>query len=200
MTATPSNGRGRAPTGRRAPTPATGTLPVFKITSTSWHDFIIVSPRMYGVEVHYHHPRTQPVTDGQRADPVIYNALVGRRWQGWLCVREYDREDLGLLAVTSWTVHCVPQLDAPDVDLRGWTIGVKRATPDRFGKLLGRWNNRRAIVEKLSASPDVPDHLVKMWDAPTKPETIKPRDVPSREDGDGPQLLADILDSLTIPT
>jgi hypothetical protein len=177
-----------------------GKIPVLNITSASWQDVVLLTSRVYGVEVWYDGLRTQPITDQQRENPDTYQSLTGKRWQGWCAVRPYHAPTIYLLAVTAVTVQCVPQLDDASYDLRGWTIGLAREANDKRARLKGRWNDRRADLLKLPTPPDVVDALERMWRAP-----LKRRGVPSPIASQDPlrvarRIVADVADELTIPT
>lgn len=191
---------GRVSYGLRAPSPRVGKIPTLQITSTSWHDVLLLNSRVYGVEVWYDGQRTQPITDAMRADCEAYKALLGKRWQGWIACRPYHSATVYLVALTPVTVACVPQLDDDAFDLRGWTIGLAREAGDKRARLKGRWNDRRAELLKLPHPPDVVRQLELMWGAP-----LKRRGVASPAASNDPlrvarRIVADVADELTIPT
>jgi len=190
---------GRVTYGVRAPAPRTASVPVLQVTSSSWHDVVILTSRAYGVEVYFDGQRTQPVTDGQRADPDVYQSLCGKRWQGWLAVRPYRLPTVYLLSVTPVTVQCVPQLDDETFDLRGWCIGVAREAGEKRAKLKGRWNKVRADLVKLPHPPDVVDVLERMWRAPLRRKGI-PCAPPLGDAGrQARRVINDVASSLMIP-
>ncbi len=190
---------GRVSYGLRAPAPRTASVPVLQITSSTWQDVVILTSRVYGVEVYFDGQRTQPITDGQRVDPDVYQSLTGKRWQGWLAVRPYYKATVYLLSVTPVTVQCIPQLDDEAFDLRGWTIGLAREAGDKRAKLKGRWNAKRAELLKLPHPPDVVDTLERMWRAPLK---RKGKPCPHESGAAAQQarrVVADVASSLMIP-
>lgn len=191
---------GRVSYGLRAPTPRTASVPVLQITTSSWHDLLILSSRVYGVEVYFDGQRTQPVTDGQRVDPDAYQSLTGKRWQGWLAVRPYRQPTVYLVSVTPVTVQCVPQLDDEAFDLRGWTIGLAREAGDKRAKLKGRWNGKRAELLNLPHPPDVVDVLERMWRAPLKRKGRPCSAEPTDAGRQARRVVADVASSLMIPT
>jgi len=193
------NGDGRVTYGLRAPSPRIHTVPILRVRGDSWRDLVIVSPRTYGVEIYFDGSRTQPVNDGQRADPDVYQSLVGKRWQGWMCVRPYHSAALYLVAITPVTVACVPQLDDPDFDLRGWTVGLKREGRDERGKLKARWNQVRADLQHLPHPPDVVEVLERMWRAPLKRKSLASSFGRAVACDDARRTVRDVADSLTIP-
>jgi len=191
---------GRVSFGLRAPCPRTNKVPILKITDTAWTDLVILTSRVYGVELYYDDPRTQPVTDEQRDNPEVYKSLMGKRWAGYLAVRRYRESTVQLVAITPVTVACVPQLDDPAFDLRGWTIGLAREGHSKRAKLKGRWNNLRAPdLAKLPSPPDVPSVLERMWDAPLSRAPGGRYSSADRE-REARQVLNDVASSLMIPT
>lgn len=192
-------GDARVSYGLRAPSPRTGKIPVLQITSSSWRDFVILTSRVYGVEVYFDGQRSQPITDGQRADPEVYQSLLSKRWQGWIAVRPYQLPTVYLVAVTPVTVICVPQLDDESFDLRGWCFALARESGDKRAKLKGRWNNKQADLLKLPHPPDVIAALENMWNAPLKRKVTSS---PSASDDGARQarrVLNEVASSLVIP-
>jgi hypothetical protein len=172
---------------------------VLKVGSTSWIDVVILTSHVFGLETFFDGHRTQPVTESQRAEPKVYEALISKRWQGWLAVRRYRESKVYLACVTPVTVSCVPQLDDPECDLRGWCIGLARESCDQRAKLKGRWNNVRADLVKLPHPPDVVAHLQRMWGAPLRRERSQEL-LPSTDAARHMRALArDVASSLTIP-
>jgi hypothetical protein len=191
---------GRVSYGLRAPAPRMGKLPVLKIIDTGWTDVVILTSRVYGVELYYSEPRTLPVTDAQRANPDVYASLVGKRWAGYLAVRCYRQPTVFLTAITPVTVACVPQLADDDFDLRGWCIGLAREGHSKRARLKGRWNNLRAPdLAKLPHPPDIVAHLEYLWGAPLHSDVDGKRAGKDRRKA-AAQVVRDLTSSLEIPT
>jgi len=198
MCSVPSRG-GRVSEGIPAPAPRGVLYPRVYITSASWTQLVILSHRVYAVEVYYDAPRTQPVTDEQRADPAVYDRLPGKRWQGWIAVRFVNDPAVRIVAVTSYTVQCVPQLADLTSSLRGWTISLCRTGGDRFARLVGRWDDRRAPEKNLRAAPDLAGVLAGMWGAPNRPKPLAQAQASATSPANGSAIAREVLNSLLIP-
>ena len=193
-----SRGR-RVSEGIPAPRPRGVSYPRVRITSTSWTQLVIISERVYAVEVYYDSPRTQPVTDEQREDPAIYDRLPGKRWQGWIAVRFVNDPTVRLVAVTPFTVQCVPQLADLNSSLRGWSVSLCRSSVDTFARLVGRWEDRRAPEKNLRAAPDLAAVLATMWNAPTRPKAQAQAQASATSPANGSAIAREVLNSLLIP-
>ena len=198
MCSVPSRG-GRVSFGIPAPRPRGINYPRVRITSTSWTQLVILSDRVCAVEVYYDAPRTQPITDEQRADPAVYDRLPGKRWQGWIAVRFVNDPTVRLVAVTSYTVECVPQLADLTSSLRGWSISLCRSGADQFARLAGRWEDRRAPEKNLRAAPDLAAVLAGMWTAPTRPKALAQAQAQTIALSPRPAIVREVLNSLLIP-
>jgi len=198
MCSVPSRG-GRVSAGIPAPAPRGVSYPRVRITSTSWTQLVIISHRVYAVEVYYDSPRTQPVTDEQRADQAVYDRLPGKRWQGWIAVRFVNDPAVRLVSVTPFTVQCVPQLADLNSSLRGWSVSLCRTSVDQFGRLAGRWEDRRAPEKNLRAAPDLAGVLAGMWGAPTRPKALAQAQASATSPANGSAIVREVLNSLLIP-